>query len=54
MNKNDKIEEMVSSWIDDSELQTIIEYAATKLTEYYESLSADKFDDCYEEYKDEN
>jgi len=54
MTKNDKIEVMVSYWIDDSELQTIIEYAATKLTENYESLSDEKINDYYEDFINEN
>ena len=54
MTKEDKIEVMVDYWIDDSDMQTICEYAATKLTENYELLSADKVDEFYEESLNEN
>ena len=54
MTKEDKIEVMVDYWIDDSDMQTICEYAATKLTENYELLSADKVDEFYEEFLNEN
>tara|TARA_R110000751_G_scaffold34371_1_gene85172 strand:+ start:164 stop:340 length:177 start_codon:yes stop_codon:yes gene_type:complete len=53
MNKNDKIEVMVGYWIDDADMQTICEYAATKLTENYELLSADKVDEYYEDFLNE-
>jgi len=42
MTKDDKIEVMVDYWIDDSDMQTICEYAATKLTENYNLLSIEK------------
>ena len=54
MTKEDKIAVMVDYWIDDSDMQTICEYAATKLTENYELLSADKVDEFYEEFLNEN
>jgi len=54
MTKEDKIEVMVDYWIDDSDMQTICDYAATKLTENYNLLSADKVDEFYEEFLNEN
>lgn len=54
MTKEDKIAVMVDYWIDDSDMQTICEYAATKLTENYNLLSIEKVDDYYEEFLDEN
>jgi hypothetical protein len=54
MTKDDKIEVMVDYWIDDADMQTICEYAATKLTENYESLSDDKVDEYYEDFINEN
>jgi len=54
MTKDDKIEVMVDYWIDDSDMQTICEYAATKLTENYNLLSIEKVDDYYEEFLDED
>ena len=54
MTKEDKIEVMVDYWIDDSDMQTICEYAATKLTENYNLLSIEKVDDYYEEFLDED
>ena len=52
--KDDKIEVMVDYWIDDSDMQTICEYAATKLTENYNLLSIEKIDDYYEEFLNED
>ncbi len=54
MTKDDKIEVMVDYWIDDSDMQTICEYAATKLTENYNLLSIEKIDDYYEEFLNED
>ncbi len=54
MTKDDKIEVMVDYWIDDSDMQTICEYAATKLTENYNLLSIEKVDDYYEEFLNED
>ena len=54
MNKDYKIEVMVQDWIDGADMQTLCEYAATKLTENYESLSDDKVDEYYKEFLDEN
>jgi len=54
MTKEDKIEVMVDYWIDDSDMQTICEYAATKLTENYNLLSIEKVDDYYEEFLNED
>ena len=52
--KEDKIEVMVDYWIDDSDMQTICDYAATKLTENYNLLSIEKVDEFYEEFLNEN
>ena len=54
MTKEDKIEVMVDYWIDDSDMQTICDYAATKLTENYNLLSIEKVDEFYEEFLNEN
>jgi|TARA_R110000751_G_scaffold198807_1_gene303576 hypothetical protein len=54
MNKDDKIEVMVNDWVDGADMQTLCEYAASKLTEHYESLSEDKFDEYYEDFANEN
>ena len=54
MTKDDKIEVMVQDWIKGADMQSICEYAATKLTENYESLSDDKVDEYYEDFINEN
>jgi hypothetical protein len=54
MNKDNKIEIMVNDWVDGADMQTLCEYAASKLTEHYESLSEDKFDEYYEDFANEN
>ena len=54
MNKDDKIDQMVDDWIDNADRQTIAEYAASRLIEYYQSISEDQFDEYYEDFINEN
>tara|TARA_R100000687_G_C6359778_1_gene122866 strand:- start:64 stop:231 length:168 start_codon:yes stop_codon:yes gene_type:complete len=54
MNKDDKIDKMVDDWIDNADRQSLRDYAASKLIEYYQSISEDKFDEYYEDFINEN
>ena len=47
MSKNDKIEAMVNDWIDGADMQTLAEYAASKLAEWYDALSPEELDGYY-------
>ena len=54
MNKDDKIDQMVDDWIDNADRQALCDYAASKLIEYYQSISEDQFDEYYEDFINEN
>jgi len=54
LEKNDKIEAMVNDWIDGADMESIAEYATSKLAEWYEALSPDALDEYYEDFINEN
>ena len=45
----EKIEFLVHKWINEAQLETILEYAAEKLKEYYHTLSEEMVTELYEE-----
>ena len=45
----EKIEFLVHKWIDDAQLETIIEYAAEKLTEFYQKLDDAVVEEMYKD-----
>ena len=45
----EKIEFLVQKWIDEADMQSILEYASDKLKEYYDTLSEDMVTELYEE-----
>jgi len=49
----EKIEFLVHKWIDDAQLETIIEYAAEKLTEFYQKLEDEVVEEMYEDAQTE-
>ena len=49
MTEEEKIEFLVQKWIDEADMQSILEYASDKLKEYYHTLSEDMITELYEE-----
>ena len=45
----EKIEFLVHKWIDEAQLETILEYAAEKLEKYYQDLGDDVVEEMYED-----
>ena len=49
MNNEKKIQFLVQKWLDEAQMETILEYAGEKLEEYYYTLGEDKVTELYEE-----
>ena len=45
----EKIEFLVEKWLDEAELESIIEYAGDKLREFYEKSEDEEVEDMYKE-----
>jgi len=45
----EKIEFLVHKWIDDAQLETILEYAADKLKEYYYGFTDEEVEAMYDD-----
>jgi len=49
MTEEDKIQFLVQKWLDEAQLETILEYAGEKLEEYYQDLNPEVVSEMYEE-----
>jgi len=49
LTKTQKIQELVDEWIEGVDMVTVLEYAAEKLTEWYEDKEDEVIDNFYQE-----
>jgi len=49
LTKSQKIQELVDEWIEGVDMVTVLEYAAEKLTEWYEDKEDEVIDNFYQE-----
>ena len=49
LTKTQKIQELVDEWIEGADTESIFEYAAQKLTEWYEDKEDEVIDNFYQE-----
>ena len=49
LTKTQKIQELVDEWIEGADMESIFEYAAQKLTEWYEDKEDEVIDNFYQE-----
>ena len=52
LTKSQKIQELVDEWIEGADTESIFEYAAQKLTEWYEDKEDEVIDTFYQEMLD--
>ena len=52
LTKSQKIQELVDEWIEGADMESIFEYAAQKLTEWYEDKGEEAVNKFYQEMLD--
>jgi len=53
MNKRDQIKEMVESWLEEADMESIFEYAGEQLTNWYNEFSEEKVNNYYADFIDD-